>query len=180
MSYLTAVEGSSFDVLHRKISPTEPTKAIAGWWDTFTASHWGFRCEGFCQHPEDFHTCWGAGRKNKVSLATAYGFVFPINHLLESRLHSLAATSCWEGKGNFKSPQILTQGQNPALANPHLCYGPSEQGEQEKSPEHSNTRSPLRCCQPGQPGMGCFLPHSPLGLAVISKHLLQIIQDYRN
>lgn len=47
------------------------------WWGAFAVWRWGFRCEGFCQHPGDFHTCLGAGRKNKFSWQLRMLLSFP-------------------------------------------------------------------------------------------------------
>lgn len=150
---------------------------MAGWWGTLTASHRAFRCEGCCQHPGDFHTCSGAGRKNELSLATPYGFVFPISRLLGNGLHPPPPAGCWESKSNFQQLQILGQVQNPAQANPCWCCSPSKLG---RSPPRTAV-PPAHCtAQPGLTVWGFFSCSHLWALAVISKHLLQIIQDYRN
>ena len=148
------------------------------WWGAFAAWRWGFRCEGFCQHPGDFHTCSGACRKNKFSLATPYAFVFPIICLLGNGLRPPAPAGCWEGKGDFESPQILVQGQNPAQANPCWCCGPSEQQGRGEVPWAQGHPQPATLL-PARHGLFSSCSHLWV-LAVISKHLLQIIQDYRN
>jgi len=173
----TAVAASPFEGLDRDLLPAGPSEAAAGWWGTFAAWRWGFRCKGFCQHPGDFHKCSGAGRKNKFSLASPYGFVFPISRLLGSGLRPPAPVGCWNGKGDFVSSQILVQGQNLAQADARWRCGPSEQWKEKKP---LGTGTPQARCSAASQARTVFFLQSPLGLAVILKHLLQIIQDYRN
>lgn len=130
------------------------------WWGTFAAWRWGFRCDGFCQHPGDFHTCSGAGRKNKFSWQLRMLLSFPSSASWGMGSIPPTPAGCWVGKGDFESPQILVQGQNPAQTSPHWCCVPSEQQGREKPSGHSDTPSLPCCCQSG---MNCFLPAVTFG-----------------